>query len=543
MSDEKDTYSGGFVGRVNRRRLLAALGVGATSGCLRLDQDETDESTRSATATTSTEGDGQNAAGGDGGGGEGGDADDGEDTTNGALETVLVGPDDEFVFEPEELTVEPGTTVRWTWRSDNHAISVEAKPADADWSGHETPENEQFEYEHTFEVLGEYEYHCLPHESVGMVGAVTVTDRPDEPGNTYESETSIDAVADDWGQFAFDATNVGASATTGPSELLPAWRYEFEEDGGADDSPVVSDGRVFAGTRDRVFAFDATTGAEEWTVSRPDEPFIRGVEVVDGTVYVPRKSGVSAHDATTGDSQWSTTLDTRVSSRVTATSDVVAVALSREEEAGGVVVLEAETGERRWSYHVDGATYWRPAIAGSSVYVQSQAPGVVSLDATTGDVEWTFDADEYPTSPTVVDDVVYVLDQASGTAYALAGVDGTELWSYDVGDRGAASPVVSDGLVVGYGRRDDEWSMWAVDAETGEERWRRTGADSNALSPAVADGRVYTTAGTTVKARDLADGALVAERSFPAPGGFTDPVVADGVVFVGGEELHAFAGP
>lgn len=534
MSVETDNYRECFAGCVNRRRVLAALGVGATSGCLRLSNDEGTRTTDEATANGSTETSTDDEQDDDGGGG------------SSAVEEVVVGPDDDIVFDPEELTVEPGTTVRWTWKSDNHSIDVDSQPSGAEWTGTPGSDGDQYdagyEYEHTFEVLGEYEYYCLPHVGAGMEGAVTVTDRPDESGNTYESETTIDAVADDWGQFAFDATNLGASPTTGPAELLPAWRYQFEADARTRNPPAVSDGRVFASTEERLFAFDATTGELEWARTRPDEPFFGGIAVVDGTTYVARNSSVTAHDVATGDVAWSADVGLRVSPSLTATSDVVAVGLVDGAESGGFAVLDAATGNRRWLFDVDASTYWPPTVAGSSVYVQSQTPEVVSLDASTGDVEWTFAADEYPTSPTVVDDVVYVLDQGSGTAYALAAASGQELWSSDVGDRGAASPVVTDGLVVGFGRADDEWSMWALDAGNGAERWRRTGADSNVLSPAVADGRVYTTAGTTVKARDLADGSLVAERSLPVPGGFTDPVVADGVVFVGGEELHAFAG-
>ena len=99
----------------------------------------------------------------DGGGGGGEDE-----------EEVIVGPEGEFSFEPEQLSVSPGTTVTFTWDSDTHNIAVQNQPEDADWEGHEDIEDEGFEHEHTFETPGEYEYVCEPHEAQGMVGSITV---------------------------------------------------------------------------------------------------------------------------------------------------------------------------------------------------------------------------------------------------------------------------------------------------------------------------------------------------------------------------------
>ena len=98
----------------------------------------------------------------------------------GRTETVVVGPDMDFVFEPgtaEPLTIPAGTTVRFVWDTGAHNIHVDSQPADANWAGHEEVEEEGFVHEHTFDVPGEYHYWCFPHRSMGMVGDVAV-----EPG-------------------------------------------------------------------------------------------------------------------------------------------------------------------------------------------------------------------------------------------------------------------------------------------------------------------------------------------------------------------------
>jgi plastocyanin len=97
----------------------------------------------------------------------------------GGSEEVIVGPGGDLVFSPgtdEALQITPGTTVTFTWESDNHNIVVDSQPEGAGWEGHETIENTGFSYEHTFETLGTYEYYCAPHQTAGMVGTIEVVE-------------------------------------------------------------------------------------------------------------------------------------------------------------------------------------------------------------------------------------------------------------------------------------------------------------------------------------------------------------------------------
>jgi plastocyanin len=104
---------------------------------------------------------------------------------------------DQLVFDPDDLTVAPGDTVVWE-NVGNVGHSVTAYEADlpdgadyfasggfdaeqpargaysaGDPSSGDVPGGETFE--HTFEVVGEYEYFCIPHETVGMVASLEVT--------------------------------------------------------------------------------------------------------------------------------------------------------------------------------------------------------------------------------------------------------------------------------------------------------------------------------------------------------------------------------
>jgi len=107
-----------------------------------------------------------------------------QQVADGGTIEVTVGPGGSLAFEPAELQVTPGTTVAWTWDSDNHNVVPDSIPDDAEWGG-EGEEGTTFdsghEYEHTFETLGTYEYVCTPHASAGMAGSVEVVEEVSTP--------------------------------------------------------------------------------------------------------------------------------------------------------------------------------------------------------------------------------------------------------------------------------------------------------------------------------------------------------------------------
>jgi plastocyanin len=103
-----------------------------------------------------------------------------EEGEGGGAKTVAVGPGGSNVFDPETVYVQPGGTVKWVWESGGHNVVPEVTPDEGDWTGHEPIEDAGFEYEHTFDTEGTYEYVCVPHASLDMEGTVEVTSNPPE---------------------------------------------------------------------------------------------------------------------------------------------------------------------------------------------------------------------------------------------------------------------------------------------------------------------------------------------------------------------------
>ncbi|PSP68037.1 copper-binding protein [Halobacteriales archaeon QS_1_69_70] len=93
-------------------------------------------------------------------------------------------------FDPIGLHVEPGTTVRFEIEAGSHSATAYEGRIPAAGTPFDSGVHSQGRFEHTFEVPGTYDYYCIPHESMGMVGRIVVG----EPGGPAE-DTSIPAGA------------------------------------------------------------------------------------------------------------------------------------------------------------------------------------------------------------------------------------------------------------------------------------------------------------------------------------------------------------
>lgn len=74
-------------------------------------------------------------------------------------------------FSPAEISISPGTTVRWVNESqESHTVTPDGHD---EWSSASLTQEGQT-FTHTFDEAGDFDYYCEPHLALGMTGRVVV---------------------------------------------------------------------------------------------------------------------------------------------------------------------------------------------------------------------------------------------------------------------------------------------------------------------------------------------------------------------------------
>jgi halocyanin-like protein len=150
-----------------------------------------------------------------------------EDRTGQDSVTIDVGAEANagaFGFGPPAVYVETGTTVTWEWTGQGGQHNVVNNGG-----SFESSLQASGSFEHTFEEAGQFQYFCQPHQSLGMKGAIIVTDgdggvATETPGDSGDTPAEIqnwlsdvsnyDAVRDLTGQGSV-TIGVGAQGNNG----------------------------------------------------------------------------------------------------------------------------------------------------------------------------------------------------------------------------------------------------------------------------------------------------------------------------------------
>lgn len=94
---------------------------------------------------------------------------------------VMSGKSNEMRFTPQDITINQGDTVKWiNEKSVYHNIRSIKKgtPDGAETLKSPALRKENDSWSYTFNVTGRYDYFCVPHRSMGMIGSITVEDKP-----------------------------------------------------------------------------------------------------------------------------------------------------------------------------------------------------------------------------------------------------------------------------------------------------------------------------------------------------------------------------
>lgn len=321
-----------------------------------------------------------------------------------------------------------------------------------------------------------------------------------------------------WPQARADAGNTGAAAATAPTS-----------------DPSVRWGTTAAGTVGAAVGVPGTSG--------PSASFQTEGGDSETAAYVVAEDGRVAAVDVDGDVRWQTSVDEGLFPPSSVGERVVVPARDR------LVVLDADTGERRRSIAVPDGVLYSPTLRGDRAFVGTFSGGVVAFDLESGERRWQTGEPSRAYPPVVVDGVAYATARrwsggdgsGSGTedAGVLVAIDtesGDLRWEGLLEGHPTAPPGIHDGVVYAGTHRG---FVHAVDATSGEERWRESVGDWVTRGPTAASDGVYVVLLGEGPVKLRGDGTVVWRAG--ASDGFefdvgTNPVLTDEAAILGGSE-------
>lgn len=358
------------------------------------------------------------------------------------------------------------------------------------------------------------------------------------------------AVVDGAAMFLGNAARTGEMPGPGPAgEPDERWCvFDAAPEGVRPYAAVVANGMVYLGGPDVAFdpdespseptgqgdvaAYDVETGAERWRVGV--DPFGVSVPAVAWGVVVVGTDSPRRSSATAGG---------------TPDAEIVHANPQNSLLGGGLVALDAESGERRWSVWTSAPVAAAPAVVDGVVYARANDAQVVAVDAATGRERWRSGGSTSEVGGTeiqadsalaVADGVVY--SASAGLLRSLDAATGRERWRAPLDGGLPGTPVIvaeTVHLVAG----DGSWEIGqgdvrivAFDTASGAVRWSETLSTSRPPVPAPAadSDRVYlANVGSDghVRALDLDTGAEV--WRFVAPFAVVaSPTLVDDILYL-----------
>lgn len=282
-----------------------------------------------------------------------------------------------------------------------------------------------------------------------------------------------------WSSFRGNAARTGVSETALQAPLKQVW--SFQAKGPIDGSPIISDGIIYAPSRDgHLYALDAQARQERWRYEAGAP--LRSTPTLHGdTLFFGDDNGVMhAVQSAGGMARWRAALSGKIFAAGAAGAGLMICAT----QAGQVVALNPATGESVWEY-TDGSPFFAsPAILNHMVIVCSGPGQVKGLELVSGKLLWTFQAAGQIRATPACREHLALIAGLDGSVVALDTRTGERLWQRSLGSSISASPVLTRdcGFVAGQ-----EGAIFAISRDSGNRLWTGSIAGQIAASPVLCD--------------------------------------------------------
>ena len=262
----------------------------------------------------------------------------------------------------------------------------------------------------------------------------------------------------------------------------------------------------------------------------------RGILEAFGSAALATLAGCSTDQQTTSSTRTESFSTASPTPTAEPPSETPSPTAESPSETPSPTATESLPARVEWSYETGDGIESSPAVVDGTVFFGSRDQQCYALDAERGTEQWTLATDGWVLGgPTVADGTVFV--GARDESYAVAAADGSVYWTTRRATDTRSTPAVAGGSVffASYDRH-----VYALDAETGAGLWRAEAGGSVRsqllCSPAVADETVVVANGDrSVFAFDAESGTRLWQNT-AAGRVHADPLIHDGVVYVGDRE-------
>jgi outer membrane protein assembly factor BamB len=157
-------------------------------------------------------------------------------------------------------------------------------------------------------------------------------------------------------------------------------------------------------------------------------------------------------------------------------------------EDGGVICVNAQSGEIIWTREIGSPSDTTPAVAGGLVYLGTRDHRVLALDQNTGEPRWERNLGNIVLGSPIVSDGTLYIGSTNGTLEALDAANGAPRWSGAANGWVVGHPA-TDGTVVAATSLGERFIT--VDPKTGRRRLVFHAGTPVAGGPVIADGRAF----------------------------------------------------
>ena len=255
----------------------------------------------------------------------------------------------------------------------------------------------------------------------------------------------------------------------------------------------------------------------------------------DGAILTADLDGrLHAVDADTGARKWTTAPSSEIWG-IVSTDGSSAFAANKD---GNVIAVNLTDGSPLWTYETDDAIYGGAFAVGKSVFFASYDDWVYSLNTETGELKWKTEMGRGANSVNALAGGLVAVGSWDDRLYAMNAATGANVWNFWAGDSIVRGSAASENAVF-FGA--DDGYAYSVSLADSSLNWRRKIGEEVRSTPALDGGILYIASGDTLFALDAANGAEAWSRKLGGVVGGGALAVADGMVYLGARDRHAYA--